>query len=83
MSVFHSCITGNIQNAGSDQWRVTHESDGHVETDYAAPGEYGNIATLINNGIITEIEKVYICEFLICAITLMFGPNFLLFQFTL
>ena len=43
---------------GSDQWRVTHESDGHVETDYAAPGEYGAISTLINNGIITEIEKV-------------------------
>lgn len=45
---------------GSDQWRVTHESDGHIETDYAAPGEYGAISTLINNGIITEIEKVYL-----------------------
>ena len=43
---------------GSDQWRVSHESDGHVETDYAAPGEYSDITTLINNGVITEIEKV-------------------------
>ena len=46
------CVTG------SDNWRITHESDGHIETDYAVPGEYPDISVLINNGFITEIEKV-------------------------
>ena len=45
---------------------MSHESDGHLEMDYAAPGEYSDITTLITNGVITEIEKVRIAEITFC-----------------